>query len=75
MIETDPESHAVTGLPTVESGDCIIKDNITFVAFFGATGEVDYTIKFWFQTVQSAKTGVAAIPTSAHPAVGEDQGD
>ena len=70
MIQTDT---GVTGIPKFDAehwddptkNECIIKDNITFVAFFGNTGNVEYTIKYWFQTVQSAKDKDPVIPTEA----------
>ena len=63
--EYEPGKKATRGLPTVESGDCIIKDAITIVAFFGTRGNVDYHIKYYFQTLDSAESGTApTIPTA-----------
>ncbi len=56
MIETNPETHATTGLPSSES-DRVIKGNITFVAYFTTRGNTAYHIRYYFETLNSAKSG------------------
>lgn len=62
MIEINPTTHATTGLPAAGSSDCVIKGNIHFVAFLQVQGNVDYTIKYWFETVDSAKNRLKTDP-------------
>lgn len=58
----------LSGLPAAGSSDCLIKGNVHFVAFLQTRGNAEYTIKYWFETVDSAKTRLngtnPVIPTA-----------